>query len=78
MFPRHGLTLSDVPKQRVTNLGPSGQSCPSCGAEGTLRVKEIQDMRRWLLVFRRKDREPYRVARCTECRTAIPLRRTDS
>jgi len=58
----------------VRNLGSSARSCPGCGAAGTLVVKEVQDMRRWW-VFRRKDREPYRVGRCTQCRTTIPVRR---
>ena len=63
---------------RVRDLGPSARPCPTCAAQGTLQVTEVQDMRRWAVVLRRKDREPYRLARCSQCRTTIPVRITDT
>ncbi|MCU1693597.1 MAG: hypothetical protein JWM64_2688 [Frankiales bacterium] len=62
--------------QRSRQVGLLARTCSGCGEVGTLRVKEVQDLRRWG-PFRLKDREPYRLARCTNCKTVVPVRRDD-
>lgn len=62
--------------RRSRALGVLARSCPTCGSAGTLSVKQVQDLRR-RGPFRVKDREPYRMARCTACRTVLAVRADD-
>lgn len=62
--------------RRTKDLGVLARVCPSCQASGTLRVKHVQDLRK-VGPFRVKDREPYRMARCTACGTVLSVRTSD-
>lgn len=61
---------------RVKKLGAMPGACTVCGAEGTLMLREVQDLRRWG-PFHRRDREPYGVARCATCATSFAVRQVD-